>query len=253
MLAAMTFGQEAIAAFCEKQAAFLAKVNPDAHGLHHPRRRPVHRRARRRPLSTRCPRPCKDADKAARMQQGGRAQVLHQVENDFTEEERAAWGSDIAAALKALEKRAMRAMILETGERVDGRTPEEIRPLYIVPGYLPRVHGSGLFQRGQTQVTVRVHPGHAQRVAAPRHHLARQRASATCTSTTSRPTAPARRVAWARRSAARSATAPWPSAHCCRCCPTTDDLPLRHPRGLRGAGVQRLLLHGLHVRLLRWP
>ena len=41
---------------------------------------------------------------------------------------------------------------LETGERVDGRTPEEIRPLYIVPGYLPRVHGSGLFQRGQTQV-----------------------------------------------------------------------------------------------------
>lgn len=33
-----------------------------------------------------------------------------------------------------------------------GRTPEEIRPLYIVPGYLPRVHGSGLFQRGQTQV-----------------------------------------------------------------------------------------------------
>lgn len=46
----------------------------------------------------------------------------------------------------------MRAMILETGERVDGRTPEEIRPLYIVPGYLPRVHGSGLFQRGQTQV-----------------------------------------------------------------------------------------------------
>ena len=34
----------------------------------------------------------------------------------------------------------------------DGRTPEEIRPLHIVPGYLPRVHGSGLFQRGQTQV-----------------------------------------------------------------------------------------------------
>ena len=43
------------------------------------------------------------------------------IENDFTEEERAAWGSDIKAALKALEKRAMRAMILETGERVEGR------------------------------------------------------------------------------------------------------------------------------------
>ena len=46
----------------------------------------------------------------------------------------------------------MRAMVIETGERADGRAPEEIRPLHIVPGYLPRVHGSGLFQRGQTQV-----------------------------------------------------------------------------------------------------
>ncbi|MDO5117642.1 MAG: polyribonucleotide nucleotidyltransferase, partial [Eggerthellaceae bacterium] len=41
---------------------------------------------------------------------------------------------------------------IETGERVDGRATDEIRPLFIVPGYLPRVHGSGLFQRGQTQV-----------------------------------------------------------------------------------------------------
>ena len=46
----------------------------------------------------------------------------------------------------------MRRMIIETGERADGRKADEIRPLYIKPGYLPRVHGSGLFQRGQTQV-----------------------------------------------------------------------------------------------------
>lgn len=72
-------------------------------------------------------------------------------ENEFTEEERAAWGSDIAAELKSLEKHAMRAMVIETGERADGRTSTEIRPLHIVAGYLPRVHGSGLFQRGQTQ------------------------------------------------------------------------------------------------------
>ena len=45
----------------------------------------------------------------------------------------------------------MRAMVIETGERADGRSADEIRPLYIRPGYLPRVHGSGLFQRGQTQ------------------------------------------------------------------------------------------------------
>jgi len=36
--------------------------------------------------------------------------------------------------------------------RPDGRTPKEIRPIYCEVGLLPRVHGSGLFQRGQTQV-----------------------------------------------------------------------------------------------------
>ena len=45
----------------------------------------------------------------------------------------------------------MRQMVIETGERADGRSSTEIRPLYIKAGYLPRVHGSGLFQRGQTQ------------------------------------------------------------------------------------------------------
>ena len=43
-------------------------------------------------------------------------------------------------------------MVLTTGERVDGRAVDEVRPLYIKPHYLKRAHGSGLFQRGQTQV-----------------------------------------------------------------------------------------------------
>ncbi len=92
----------------------------------------------------------KDADKLSRM---GKVEQLKASikENDFSEEEREAWKSDIAAACKALEKQAMRAMVIETGERADGRSADEIRPLYIRPGYLPRVHGSGLFQRGQTQ------------------------------------------------------------------------------------------------------
>ncbi|WP_286143429.1 polyribonucleotide nucleotidyltransferase [Adlercreutzia caecimuris] len=150
MLAAMTFGQEAIAAFCEKQSAFLARVNPTPmdYTIHAADPSVAERvDAHLADMSA----ALKDADKAARM---GKVEQLKAsiIENDFTEEERATWGSDIKAALKSLEKRAMRAMIIETGERVDGRTPEEIRPLYIVPGYLPRVHGSGLFQRGQTQV-----------------------------------------------------------------------------------------------------
>ena len=149
MLAAMTFGQEAIAAFCEKQAAFIAKVNPEPMSYN------VHEAdpsisARVEPFLDQMSAALKDADKHARMDKV--AELKDSIKaNEFSEEERAAWGSDIAAELKKLEKHAMRAMVIETGERADGRTPEEIRPLHIVPGYLPRVHGSGLFQRGQTQ------------------------------------------------------------------------------------------------------
>lgn len=42
--------------------------------------------------------------------------------------------------------------IIEKGERPDGRRPDEIRPLSAAVGLLPRVHGSGLFMRGETHV-----------------------------------------------------------------------------------------------------
>jgi len=45
----------------------------------------------------------------------------------------------------------MRHNILEKDQRLDGRTPDEIRPLSTEVGILPRTHGSGLFNRGQTQ------------------------------------------------------------------------------------------------------
>ena len=45
----------------------------------------------------------------------------------------------------------MRASILETGERMDGRRPRDLRPVSIQVGLLPRVHGSALFTRGETQ------------------------------------------------------------------------------------------------------
>ena len=149
MLAAMTFGQEAIAAFCEKQAEFLAKVNPQ------PKEWPIHMAdpsiaERVEKHFDEMSAALKDADKQSRMAKVEELKASVK-ENDFTEEERAAWGSDIAAELKLLEKHAMRKMVIETGERADGRTSTEIRPLYIKAGYLPRVHGSGLFQRGQTQ------------------------------------------------------------------------------------------------------
>ena len=149
MLAAMTFGQEAIAAFCEVQQRFLDRANIQ------PREWPVHVAdpaiaERVSAFEGEMAAALRDADKLSRM---GKVEELKEriKAEQFTDEERAAWKGDIPAELKKLEKKAMRAMVIETGERADGRRPEDIRPLYIVPGYLPRVHGSGLFQRGQTQ------------------------------------------------------------------------------------------------------
>lgn len=60
--------------------------------------------------------------------------------------------TDIAESLYKLEKKSVRKMILEEQKRPDGRKIDEIRPLSCEVGLLPRVHGSALFTRGQTQV-----------------------------------------------------------------------------------------------------
>ena len=59
---------------------------------------------------------------------------------------------DIAETLYAMKKAKVRAKILDKGIRPDGRSLEEIRPIWCEVGILPRVHGSGVFTRGQTQV-----------------------------------------------------------------------------------------------------
>ena len=59
---------------------------------------------------------------------------------------------DIADSVHDLEKACVREMILEEHKRPDGRKIDEIRPLSCEVGVLPRVHGSAIFTRGQTQV-----------------------------------------------------------------------------------------------------
>jgi polyribonucleotide nucleotidyltransferase len=67
-------------------------------------------------------------------------------------DEYAALASQISPAFKDLQKKAMRAKIVREGVRLDGRKADEIRPLSAEVGLIPRAHGSGLFQRGETQV-----------------------------------------------------------------------------------------------------
>ena len=58
---------------------------------------------------------------------------------------------DVGAVVKEIEKKAMREMILTEGVRSDGRDTDQVRPITIEVGVLPRTHGSALFTRGQTQ------------------------------------------------------------------------------------------------------
>lgn len=64
-------------------------------------------------------------------------------------EERA---SEIPDILEKIVKKQVRKMVISEGLRADGRKLDEIRPLGIEVNTLPRVHGNGLFKRGQTQV-----------------------------------------------------------------------------------------------------
>jgi len=68
------------------------------------------------------------------------------------EETLAARASEISPAFKELQKHAMRERVIREGIRLDGRRPDQIRDLSAEVGLIPRAHGSGLFQRGETQV-----------------------------------------------------------------------------------------------------
>ncbi|HSQ22206.1 MAG TPA: polyribonucleotide nucleotidyltransferase [Coriobacteriia bacterium] len=150
MLAALTFAQEAIGEFCAVQEQFLAKldITPMHIVIDEPsdelRERIFAAGAEKMRTALHNP------DKHARMD--AVAAVKDELKTLFDEAELSASGKHIKALLKALEKKTMRDMVLEEGERADGRTATEIRPISCVVDYLPRAHGTGLFTRGQTQV-----------------------------------------------------------------------------------------------------
>src|SRR5579871_3697381 len=54
--------------------------------------------------------------------------------------------------IKAMEEDELRVMVVDEKVRPDGRKPDEVRPIWCKVHYVPRVHGSGVFTRGQTQV-----------------------------------------------------------------------------------------------------
>jgi polyribonucleotide nucleotidyltransferase len=81
-----------------------------------------------------------------------RHDVLAELREELIEDREEEEITQISAALSTLEKEAFRSMYLEDRKRTDLRAMDEIRPTSAEVQVLPRVHGTGLFTRGETQV-----------------------------------------------------------------------------------------------------
>ena len=78
-----------------------------------------------------------------------KVEVIAQLDEELYESE-----SEVFDLLSAFKKRVMRERIVNKGERLDGRSFEDVRPISCEVGVLPRAHGSALFTRGETQAMV---------------------------------------------------------------------------------------------------
>ncbi|MEI7623727.1 MAG: polyribonucleotide nucleotidyltransferase [Actinomycetes bacterium] len=91
-------------------------------------------------------------DKTARLEAEAalRDQLVAELAPQFADVDGAE--KQLKAAFRSVTKAVVRSRIVNEGARIDGRGPKDIRPLSSEVGVLPSVHGSGLFQRGETQV-----------------------------------------------------------------------------------------------------
>jgi polyribonucleotide nucleotidyltransferase len=106
-------------------------------------------------MTAACYEPCKAIARAASAKKV-RSEAFAAVLADFlatkTEEETATFSKFlIKKYFHDIEKKAMRAVILEEGVRLDGRKTDQVRPIWCEADYLPTPHGSALFTRGETQ------------------------------------------------------------------------------------------------------
>lgn len=89
---------------------------------------------------------------ASKVERGKKVGALRdEVEAAIKQRAPEATDFDVEQAFEYLQKKAFRISIMEKGVRADGRSVGDLRPLYGEVGSLPRVHGSAIFARGETQ------------------------------------------------------------------------------------------------------
>ena len=151
MLDAIKFAHEAIKVQCQAQLELMAEVGKTE-------KRTYCHEKNDEELKEACHKYC--YDKCYAIAKGGtskheRGDAFAALEEEFLatlpEEEQEEKAALVARYFHAVEKEAMRNMILDEGVRLDGRTTTQIRPIWCEVDYLPCAHGSAIFTRGETQ------------------------------------------------------------------------------------------------------
>jgi len=98
---------------------------------------------------------CKDVARMGLANKAKRSELFEEIKAEvkaaFTEEELAEVGKFISPYFSQVKKKAVRWVMLNERKRLDGRNFDEIRPIWAEVDYLPMVHGSAVFTRGETQ------------------------------------------------------------------------------------------------------
>jgi polyribonucleotide nucleotidyltransferase len=149
MVKALQFGHQVIQPLIDLQEQMVREVGKPIRDYKHFIKDPALLREIEQKVGTRMAEAVHQADKLAR------EQAVDTLAADIMagyQDNTAVLPADVKDILHDLEKGVVRRRIVEDGVRPDGRGVREIRPLSAEVGLSPRAHGSGLFQRGDTQV-----------------------------------------------------------------------------------------------------
>jgi polyribonucleotide nucleotidyltransferase len=155
MLEAMKFAHDAIKPMCKAQLSLAKKTSKEE-------KREYSHEENDEELSNRIWKETYDAvlkiARSANPDKHARAEAFSQVKEEFLDKliEEAGEEGEVNELLVSkyyhdVEKEAVRRVILDESVRLDGRKPDEIRPIWSEVDYLPSAHGSAVFTRGETQ------------------------------------------------------------------------------------------------------
>jgi len=149
MVEAIDFGHRALLPVLDLQEELRLMVQPEKQVFQGIQKDPALTEAVERTAAEEMLAVMTTADKQLRKERKKilRQRVFDEILIEYPDREK-----EVEGILEEIEKRVVRRMMVEQKHRIDGRRFDEIRPITIEAGLLPRTHGSAMFRRGETQV-----------------------------------------------------------------------------------------------------